>query len=214
MTSVSSSVSARCPSRHSRQILTAKNTKNSKRRTYDVSSLRSLPSLWFNSFYLRLIRSALPSVRIAQFREAFFSVLSASQRATREKGQLVAACRAGPFEPFCGKSTQVPFHEPFTPDHLASPVRANRANQAKSCYFHIPGSQLNEGQSGRIKANRAIFSNQHTDEQSTNTGGRTHGVLERWSNAGNNSPHHSTTPSLHHSITPPLQSDTCRLTFA
>jgi hypothetical protein len=32
------------------KIFTAKNAKNSKRRTYDVSSLRPLRSLWINSF--------------------------------------------------------------------------------------------------------------------------------------------------------------------
>ena len=41
-------------SRISDKIFTAKNAKNTKRRTYDVSSLPTLRSLWFNSFWLRL----------------------------------------------------------------------------------------------------------------------------------------------------------------
>ncbi|SPE40296.1 hypothetical protein SBA7_1330002 [Candidatus Sulfotelmatobacter sp. SbA7] len=40
---------------------------------------------------------SLQSVRIAQFREDFFSALSAPLRAPREKGNLVAVCRAAFF---------------------------------------------------------------------------------------------------------------------
>ena len=47
-------------SRISAKIFTAKNAKNAMRRTYDVSSLRPLRSLWFNSFCLRF--SALGSI--------------------------------------------------------------------------------------------------------------------------------------------------------
>ena len=51
-------------------------------------------NLWSFSF-------ALQSVRIAQFREDFFSALSATLRAPREKGKLVAACRTAFL---CGKN--------------------------------------------------------------------------------------------------------------
>jgi hypothetical protein len=51
-------------------------------------------NLWSFSF-------ALQSVRIAQFREDFFSALSATLRAPREKGKLVAACRTASS---CGNS--------------------------------------------------------------------------------------------------------------
>jgi len=46
---------------------------------------------------------ALQSVKIAQFREDFFSALSAPLRAPREKGNLVAAGRAAILAFFCGR---------------------------------------------------------------------------------------------------------------
>jgi hypothetical protein len=76
------------------------------------------------------LSSMLESVRIAQYREGFFSALSASLRENREKGKLVAPCRAASF-------WSIASHQ-YPPANPASSLK----NHAK-----LPlGSRSNKGQ--------------------------------------------------------------------
>jgi hypothetical protein len=78
---------------------------------------------------------ALHSVSITQFREGSFSALSATLRETREKGKLVAPCRAVSFLSFT--SHQYPSANPALKNPSKPPF----------------GTFTNEGQSRSMKAN-------------------------------------------------------------